>query len=55
MAIISCPRCSTRNVRAGFPVWAWIVAIVFFPFGFLAFLFGRKPTVCRNCGDAFVI
>lgn len=53
MAVVSCPRCGTVNPREGFPVWVYLVAVFFFPFGLLAFLAGRKPTQCRNCGFVF--
>ena len=54
MALITCPQCKITTMRAGFPVWAIIVAIVFFPIGLLALLAGRKPTKCHSCGNYFV-
>ena len=48
--MLSCPKCNALNPKPGFPVWAIIVAILFFPFGLLALLAGRKPAVCHNCG-----
>lgn len=53
MAIISCPHCSKATHRAGFPVWTIITSIVLFPFGLLALLVGRKPTICHHCDAAF--
>jgi hypothetical protein len=50
MAMISCPKCTTLTPQAGFPTWAIIVAICFFPIGLLALLAGRKPTTCGQCG-----
>jgi len=50
MATVSCPKCSTPNIQAGFPAWTIIVSICFFPLGLLALLAGRKPTQCRQCG-----
>jgi hypothetical protein len=50
MAMISCPKCSTLTLQAGFPAWTIIVSICFFPVGLLALLAGRKPTTCRQCG-----
>ncbi len=47
---VSCPKCATMTIRNGFPVWAIIVAICFFPPGLLALLAGRKPTTCQHCG-----
>ncbi len=51
--IVSCPRCSAPTSRSGFPAWTIIVSILFFPFGLLTLLAGRKPTVCRSCGLAW--
>ena len=48
--IVTCPRCSAPANRGGFPVWTIVVSIIFFPFGLLALLAGRKPTVCPHCG-----
>jgi hypothetical protein len=53
MAIITCPKCGTNTERAGFHGCIWLVAILLFPFGLLAFLMGRKPTICHNCHNAF--
>jgi len=53
MATLSCPKCATQVSRAGFPAWAIVVAICFFPLGLLALLAGRKPTVCHSCGTSF--
>ena len=50
MAAISCPKCNTVQVRAGYPVWVIIVCICLFPLGLLALLAGRKPTTCGQCG-----
>ena len=50
MAQVSCPKCNSLTSRRGFPVWAIVVAICFFPLGLLALLTGRKPTRCSNCG-----
>ena len=55
MAMISCPKCSALVVRAGFPAWAILVAICFFPLGLLALLAGRKPSQCARCGTAFQV
>ena len=48
MAAISCPKCNTLTVQAGYPAWVIIVAICLFPLGLLALLAGRKPTTCGN-------
>ncbi len=48
--IVTCPRCSAPANLGGFPVWTIVVSIIFFPFGLLALLAGRKPTVCPHCG-----
>ena len=53
MAAISCPRCSTINMRSGYPAWVIVVCICFFPIGLLALLADRKPTQCRQCGYIF--
>lgn len=50
MAAITCPKCQQLQERAGYPAWAIIVAICFFPLGLLALLAGRKPTTCAKCG-----
>jgi len=50
---LTCPACGTPAQRGGFPLWAILVSIVFFPFGLLALLVGRKPSAC-HCGAAFV-
>jgi len=50
MAQVTCPKCSTLTNQGGYPTWAIIVAICFFPVGLLALLAGRSPTVCRSCG-----
>jgi hypothetical protein len=50
MAAISCSKCNTMTERAGFPTWAIVVSICFFPVGLLALLAGRKPTTCGHCG-----
>jgi hypothetical protein len=47
--MVSCPKCGDLTARAGFPTWAIVVAICFFPLGLLALLAGREPTVCPNC------
>jgi hypothetical protein len=49
MAMISCPKCNTLTLQAGFPAWTIVVSICFFPVGLLALLAGRKPTTCRQC------
>jgi hypothetical protein len=53
MANLSCPKCAQLTSRAGFPAWAIIVAICFFPIGMLALLAGRKPTTCAHCGHTW--
>lgn len=53
MANISCPKCEKLTRQAGFPTWAIIVAICFFPIGLLALLSGREPTVCQYCGHTW--
>ncbi len=40
MAAISCSKCNTMTERAGYPTWAIVVSICFFPGG-IAFLAGR--------------
>lgn len=50
MAQVSCPKCNTLTPLGGYPTWAIVVAICFFPVGLLALLAGRNPTVCSNCG-----
>lgn len=50
MAVVSCPKCNNLTQRAGFPAWAIIVSICFFPIGLLALLAGRGPTRCGHCG-----
>jgi hypothetical protein len=50
MAVVSCPKCNKIVISAGFPTWAIIVSICFFPFGLLALLAGREPTRCPFCG-----
>ena len=54
MAEITCPDCRATVHRNGFPAWVWIVSIIFFPFGLLALLTGRKPTICYHCRRSFV-
>ncbi len=55
MAIpITCPKCNNLVYRGGFPAWVWIVAILLFPLGLIAFAAGRKPTRCGHCGYTFV-
>lgn len=53
MAAITCPKCGALTDRAGFPAWAIIVSICFFPLGLLALLTGRKPTTCGKCGTTW--
>jgi hypothetical protein len=53
MAQISCPKCGNMTNRSGYPVWAIIVAICFFPIGLLALLVGREPTRCGHCGNVW--
>ncbi len=50
MAVVSCPKCNNAVVLSGYPAWAIIVAICFFPLGLLALLAGRKPSRCQHCG-----
>ena len=50
MPELTCPRCGDWAPRGGYPWWAVVLAILFFPFGFLAFLAGRDPTTCPKCG-----
>lgn len=50
MAIVSCPKCRTGNIRAGYPVWVIVVAVLAFPFGLFALLAPRRPTYCQRCG-----
>jgi hypothetical protein len=49
MAQVTCPKCNTLAYQGGYPTWAIVVAICFFPIGLLALLAGRTPTVCPNC------
>jgi hypothetical protein len=51
MAQITCPRCGNLANRGGYPVWAIVVAICFFPIGLLALLVQREPTKCPSCGN----
>ena len=53
MAQVSCPKCNQVCQQGGYPAWEIAVAICFFPVGLLAFLAGREPTVCPNCGNTF--
>ena len=53
MAAITCPKCGQLANQGGFPAWAIIVAICFFPVGLLALLAGRKPTQCGACGNTW--
>jgi hypothetical protein len=48
--LVSCPECKRLAERGGFQTWQIVCAITFFPFGLLALLSGRKPTVCGDCG-----
>ena len=41
MAAISCSKCNTLTERAGYPTWAIVVRICFFPVGLLS-LAGRS-------------
>lgn len=54
MARLSCPKCGEVTKRGGYPAWQIIVAICFFPIGLLAFLGGRKPTICQKCGNHWI-
>lgn len=54
MALVTCPRCGANNPRGGFHGCVWVSAIIFFPIGLLAFLVGRRPTVCANCHNSYV-
>lgn len=38
MAAISCSKCNTMTERAGYPTWAIVVSICFFPVGLLSLL-----------------
>ena len=53
MTQITCPECRAPVHRNGFAAWVWIVSIIFFPFGLLALLAGRKPSKCYRCGTRF--
>ena len=53
MAEVTCPKCNTLASQGGFPGWAIVVSICFFPVGLLALLAGRKPTICPNCGNTW--
>jgi hypothetical protein len=53
MAQVTCSKCNTLTSQGGFPAWAIVVSICFFPVGLLALLGGRKPTVCPNCGNSW--
>jgi Uncharacterized conserved protein (DUF2367) len=53
MAQLTCSRCNTLTQQGGFPAWAIVVSICFFPVGLLALLAGRKPTVCPSCGTTW--
>jgi hypothetical protein len=53
MGMVSCPSCSKGTSQGGFPSWAIIVAICFFPLGMLALLAGRNPTNCQHCGHTW--
>ncbi len=48
--IVTCPRCASPANRGGFRVWTIVVSILLFPFGLLALLAPRKPTICPRCG-----
>lgn len=48
--LVACPQCSKATYTGGFPVWTIIVSVLFFPFGLLALLVGRKPAPCIHCG-----
>jgi hypothetical protein len=50
MAYITCSKCDNVTKRNGFPLWVWIVSIIFFPIGLLSLLAGRKTTQCPQCG-----
>ena len=50
---VECPHCRGRTPRAGFPIWAIVVSILFFPWGLLALVLGRQPTQCKHCGLVF--
>jgi hypothetical protein len=49
MAQVTCPKCNTLTNQGGYPTWAIVVSICFFPVGLLALLAGRNPTACPNC------
>jgi hypothetical protein len=49
MAQVTCPKCNTLGSQGGYPTWAIVVSICFFPVGLLALLAGRSPTVCPSC------
>jgi hypothetical protein len=53
MAQVTCPKCNTLTPQGGFPAWAIIVSICFFPVGLLALLAGRKPTICPSRAAVF--
>lgn len=53
MAQVTCSKCNTLAQQGGFPTWAIVVSICFFPVGLLALLAGRNPTVCPNCGNTW--
>ena len=53
MAQVSCPKCNNLTQQGGFPTWAIVVSICFFPVGLLALLAGRNPTVCQSCGSSW--
>jgi len=54
MSVVTCPKCDHGTERGGFPGWTIVVSIIFFPIGLLSLLAGRKPSICRHCGNAFV-
>jgi hypothetical protein len=53
LGLVKCPKCEKIIEEAGFRGWQIICAILVFPFGLLALLADKKPTICFQCQTIF--
>lgn len=53
MTVVKCPKCSSLNPEAGYPVWVFVVALFLFPIGTIAFAAGKKKIHCANCSNVW--
>lgn len=51
--VITCPYCQGNTLRAGWSLILILGVFLFFPFGLLLLLIGRRSTCCSKCNKIF--